>query len=166
MCASVCLSSCKSDDADDTGALDSLGGELLGVFKVTGKHRTSFHTPHQSLVALVCDASIPFGSEEHASQLSQDIRDAFEKSGYEIKLHISGATVGDGTRTWSRGVDSFIAEDYGNRNCGHSIGDTQGTIIGKEKFTSTTVGFKEGAYVTGSLVFTPDSGRVSLTLTN
>lgn len=165
LCVLGSLLSCKPDDVDNTGALDSLGGELLGAFKVTGTHRTSFYTPHQSFVTLTCDASTPFESWEHVSKLSQDIRNAFEKLGYEIKLHTSAATVGDGRRSSSGGIDSFIAEDYGDGDCGYSIGRTEGSILGSEKFTSTTVGFREGMYVTGVLIFTPDSERVTLTLT-
>ena len=160
------LSSCRSYDADNTGKLDSLGKSLIDVFETSGSHRTSFHTPDQSCVTYVCDSMLEFDSEADSVKLSDSIRSAIEECGYDVKLHISGATVRDGNRSWSAGIASFIANDYGNKDYGHTIGDTGGTIIGKEKFTSTTVGSKDGSYTTISLLFIPENGKLSLVLTN
>ena len=157
------LTSCQKQDADQVSRLSKVAS--IASTAINAKDSSS----SDSYSELHCEYNqtsiidLQFDTKDDAFRISSAIKEELEKSGCEVLMYNSHATVCSGNKSWSGGIESWQDPSFGGDSHGRGFGASSGGLVEVEKlYVSCIVRYNHSLILLHCRLF-PEEHRVHFT---
>ncbi len=159
------LASCQKQDTDQVSGLSKVVSIASTAINAKGRSSSSSHSELHCEYNQTSIIDLPFDTKDDAFRISSTIKEKLKKSGCEVLMYNSHATVSSGNKGWSGSIESWQDPSFGGGSHGRSFGVSSGGLVEVEKlYVSCIVRYNHSLILLHCRLF-PEEHRVHFTTT-